>query len=242
MRLLTLCPLVLALAACGGGGGFQGTFTGTVQGSPVTLVLRTDGAKVSGTIRWMGVEAKVSGTIDGGRMTGTVRQPEHGFEAPFDATLSDDTIDWVYTFTSPLGEKSRFPFTLTRGDKAAAEAAERGGSLDPQLIGRWSSDVGGTGASGSTVTTRIRCALNADGTFEYGGAESVITLRDGLSGPGSPGGAGPGAVTRGWWKTEGRILYWRVEGGSWAPLGRYSVSGSDLLIYTDGTKHLWSRE
>ncbi len=237
MRLPALCPLVLALAACGGGGGFEGTFTGTVQGSPVILVLRTDGAKVNGTIRWTGVEALVSGTIAGDEMTGTVRQPEMGFEAPFEATLRDDEIDWVYTFTSSLGEKNRFPFTLTRGEQSAARTAEPGASLDPDLVGRWCRDSGGAAGSGNTETNRTRCAFHADGTFEYSGAETMI-----VSGPGSPGGAGPGAVIRGRWKTEGRILSWLVAGGSWAPVGRYLVSGGDLLIYADGTKYFWRRE
>jgi hypothetical protein len=239
MRLVTLCSVVVALASCGGGGGFGGTFTGTVQGKPVILVLRTEGAKVSGTIRWMGTEAQVSGTIDGNRMAGTVRHPEHGFEAPFEATLEDDTIDWVYTFTNQLGEKNRFPFLLTRGDRAAPEDAEPGGSLDPQLVGRWFSDVGGTGESAAAGTTRLRCAFNADGTFEYSGADTVILHRDGL---GSPGGAEPGLVLRGRWKTEGRILSWCEEHGSWTALGNYTVSGGDLVIYADGAKYLWRRQ
>lgn len=240
-RITAFLPALL-LAACGGAT-FDGTFTGTFQEQPVTLILTEDGANVSGTIRWGGVEAQVSGTIEGDRVTGIVRQPQMGFEAPFEATLTDDLIDWVYTFTDQMGQKNRFPLTLTREGKAPPRGDEPRGQLDPQLVGRWYCDLGGTGASGNTVTTRIRCALNADGSFEYGGAESVITTRDSFFGPGSPGGAGPAAVTRGEWKTEGQVIYSRVQGGPWAPLGRYVVSGSDLVLYPgNGTKQLWSRE
>lgn len=235
---------VLALAACGGGSSFEGTFTGSYAGQPVTLTLKEDGKRVSGTISWSGTEAQVSGTVEGERMTGDVRQPQMGFEAPFEATLKDDTIDWTYTLTDQFGQKNLLLLLLTREGKAAPKGAEARSNLDPELIGRWYSDLGGTGASGNTVTTRIRCALNADGTFEYGGAESVITLRDHPGGPGSPGGSGPAAVTRGQWKSEGQVLYSRADGqGQWVPLGRYVVSGSDLVMYRgDGTKQLWSRE
>lgn len=234
---------VLLLAACGGAS-FDGTFTGTFQGQPVTLVLNEDGKTLSGTIRWVGTEAEISGTIEGERATGTVRQPQMGFETTFDATLKDDVIDWTFNFIDQFGQRNPQPLVLTREGKTPSGGGEARGALDPQLIGRWYCDLGGTGASGNTVTTRIRCALNADGSFEYGGAESVITTRENFFGPGDPRGSGPAAVTRGQWKSEGQVLYSRADGqGQWVPLGRYAVSGSDLVMYGgDGSKQLWSRE
>jgi hypothetical protein len=229
-RIRALLPLV-ALAACGVSPSFEGTFIGTVNAEPVTLILQEDGKTLSGTIRFGGVEAKVSANFEGERMTGIVRQPDMGFEAPFEATLKGDTIDWVYTFTDEFGQKNRLPLFLTREGKAPKVAEERN-HLDPQLVGRWHRDVTGAAVGGKTVTTRVRRALNADGTFEYGGAES------------SPGGSGPEPVTRGQWKTEGQVLYSRETGqGQWISLGRYVVSGSDLVMYPgDGSKQLWSRE
>jgi len=231
---------IVFLAACGGDS-LDGTFTGTWQGQPVVLTLSEDDERLSGTIRWNGVESSVSGAIDGDRLKGRVPAPQLGIELPFVATLKGDTIDWTYELAAQLGQDINF--SLTRDGSASAREGKERPSLDPQLVGRWYSDVGGTGASGNTVTTRLRCALNGDGTFEYGGAESVITIREDFFGPGSTGGAGPASLTRGEWKTEGGVLFTRSAGGPWTALGRYSVSGSDLLLYAaDGGKNLWSRE
>jgi hypothetical protein len=235
--------LALALASCGGPS-FDGVFKGSYQGQETVLALRQDGKTLSGTITWGGYDASVSGSVEGDRVTGTVRQPQLGIELPFEATLKDDTLDWTYRIEDGMtGQTQRLALTFTRGGGEPSGSGEARGGIDPRLVGRWYSDVGGTGASGNTVTTRIRCALNADGSFEYGGAESVITLRENFYGPGNPGGAGPAGVVRGQWKAEGGILFSRTDGATWVPLGRYSVSGSDLLVYgADGGKNLWSRE
>lgn len=141
--------LPLLLVACGGPKGFDGVFTGSYQGAPVTLILEVEGGSLSGTMELSGVEALVSGTVDGNRIKGTVRQPRMGVEVPFEAQLDGDTIDWTYTYVAS-GQK--VPLTLTRTKGVAAT-----GPVDPQLVGRWH------GADGATT-----CVLNADGTFERG--------------------------------------------------------------------------
>ena len=240
-RLPALLPF-LFLVACGSDPGFDGTFTGTnPAGQRVTLVLKQDGKTLSGTARVEGIEAEISGTVEGDRASGTVRQARMGFEATFQATLKGDGLDWTYTITDAAGETHQLPIAFTRAEQASGSEARS--DIDPQLVGRWYSEVGGTGISGNTVTTRIHSSLGADGSFEYGGAESLITLHDRRGGPGSTDSAGPAAVTRGQWKSEGSILFYKVEGGQWVPIGRYAISGSDLLVYTaDGGKQLWSRE
>jgi hypothetical protein len=144
-----IAVLTLVLAACGGPGTFDGTFTGSYEGEPVALTLEVDGRGVAGTMRRGGVEAVVSGSVDRNRIKGTVRQPEMGVEVPFEATLAGDRIDWTYTYVRSGGKVS---LTLTRAKGPAAE-----GPIDPQLVGRW---LGTDGAA--------NCVLNADGTFERG--------------------------------------------------------------------------
>lgn len=227
----------LFLAGCGGGPSFDGSFTGSFQGQPVSLSLKRDGKSLNGTIRWAGLEGSVKGSVDGDRATGAVRSA--GYEADFEATLRGDELDWAYTRI--MGMDQRIPISFRR--EGAGGREERGPGVDPQLVGRWYTEVIGGGASGNTVTTRIQCALNADGTYLYGGGQSTIHLRENFFGPGSVGGTGTGAVTRGQWKCEGQVLYARPEGGQWVTLGRYALSGNDLMVYgPDGSKNLWSRE
>ncbi|MCK6459237.1 MAG: hypothetical protein L6Q95_05005 [Planctomycetes bacterium] len=141
---------LLLLAACAGEKGFGGTFAGTYQGEPVLLVLEVTGAGATGTMEWGGVEAVVSGTVEGNRIRGSVRQPQMGVEVPFEGTLDGDTIEWTYTYVA-AGQK--VPLTLTR-TKAAP------GRVDPQLVGRWRL------ADGAATFV-----FNADGTFERGVAK-----------------------------------------------------------------------
>jgi hypothetical protein len=246
-------PLLLVLlAACGGkdpegqsSHRFDGTYEAlTPGGQPVQLTLVQDGETLSGTAQVGGVEAVILGTVQGARASGTVKQAQMGFEAKFEATFQGDVLDWTYRFETDEGEEM-MPLSFRR-TKEAASPKVRGGAtrnLDPQLVGLWYTEVGGGDASGNTVTTRIHCRLSPDGTFEFGGAESLITLRDKPLGPGDPQGTGPAATTRGRWKSEGNILSYHVDGGGWTAIGRYVLSGNDLVLYTpNGGKQLWSRE
>jgi hypothetical protein len=233
--------LPFLLAACGGPD-FTGTFTGDFQGQAATFRLKEDGDRLQGTVAWAGVEAAVDGKVEGEKASGTVRHAATGLELRFEATLDEDRVDWVYTIDNPLGGPAqRVPLTLRR------EGAPKGGSSakegrDPRLVGRWVTEVGGDGVTGNTVTTRIPCVLNGDGSFEYGGGESLISLREYPGGPGSMGQTGPGAVQRGEWKSDGSVLYCKGQGGTWVPLGRYAFSGDSMVLYTEGGgKQLWTR-
>ena len=113
MRFLGLLAVAVVVTACSDPG-FEGTFEGTYESQPVTLVLKREGTGIRGTIRWHGVEAQVKGSVEGTVATGTVRHPEMGFEGPFEATLTDDAVQWVFLFKSQLGEVNRLPLTLFR--------------------------------------------------------------------------------------------------------------------------------
>lgn len=236
----------LALAGCGGSS-FDGTFTGSYQGQEATLVLSTEGEALAGTVRWGGTDAEVKGTANGDAASGTVRHAAMGIELPFEATIDGDTIAWTYRYSNPYtGQTDTLPLTFTRsGTKPAAAATSGGGGLDLGLVGRWYTEVGGSLVSGNTAMTRIHVTLLADGTFRYGGADTLITLREHAGDSGATGGVLDGNVTTGKWKSEGGILSYQAAGSpQWVPLGRYQLSGTtDLMMYTaDGGKQLWSRE
>jgi hypothetical protein len=150
MARAVVASLALLLAACGHREGFDGTFSGTYQGDPVTLTLKVEGSALTGAMQWRGVNAIVAGTLEGNRAQGTVRQPVMGVEVPFDATLDGDSLDWTYTYVVS-GEK--VPLKLSRID----EAIDRG-AIDPDIVGRWE------GADGTVAV------LNVDGTLTRGTA------------------------------------------------------------------------
>ena len=78
------CTLLLALAGCGGGPSFAGTFTGSYQGQEASFALTREGARLGGSVRWAGMESEVTGTVDGKSATGTVRNATMGIEFPFE--------------------------------------------------------------------------------------------------------------------------------------------------------------
>lgn len=213
------------VVSLGGDDGFDGTFAGKAMGQDAVAELTTDGGDLRGTIRYAGVTGKVRGTIDGATAKGTVRRDDMGVVLDFEATLTDDEVlDWRYPALN-IG------LTLKRR-ASGGDAPAGSGNRDARLIGRWRRTASGPGAGKNRVivSTDVHCTLTGDGTFVYGGATT------GAVGPGHWPGVmvGPAGTTRGEWKTEGSTLYTRTEGGSWQPVGRYSVSGSGLVLYAVG--------
>ena len=167
-----------------------------------------------------------------------------GVTTPFTAeAVDEDRIDWVYTIrNAATGVEQKVNLTLRRSDDD--DAGKTAPNLDPQLVGSWYSEVSGGQLTGNTVTTRLTNTFHADGTFEYGGATSLITLHERRGDAGSTGAGGPAGKITGKWKTEAGMLYGMTDTtGQWTLLGRYAVSGNDLIIYgPNGSKHLWSRQ
>ena len=235
--------LLLLLAAACGEDAFDGTFKADHMGRSATFRLEEEDGRLSGTVTYSGVEGQIKGTVDDETAEGTVTVSSIGVTTPFKATaVDDDRIDWVYAIRNPAtGVEQEVSLTLRRTEE------DTGGStsptLDPQLVGTWYSEVSGGQLTGNTVTTRLTNTFHADGTFEYGGGTSLITLHDRPGDAGSTGTGGPGGKITGKWKTESDVLYGMTDTtGQWTLLGRYAVSGNDLIIYgPNGGKHLWSR-
>jgi len=247
-----LVALVAALAGCGGSPGLEGSF----QGQPVMLELKPDGGeKLGGSIRWNGQEGEVRGTRSGESASGSVRNHAMGVELAFEAKLAKggDAVEWTYLIPNQFtGQPDRLPLTLARaGAESGGKGQDGGGGgapLDPGLVGRWYTEVGGSLVSGNSAMTRIHVTLNGDGTFVNGGSDTLIGLRDYPGGETSTQGVLNGNTSQGRWKSEGGILSYQAAGAAgsapWIPLGRYQLSGAtDLMLYTpDGQKQLWSRE
>ena len=248
--------LLAVLAGCSGSPGLEGSFTGSFQGQPVTLELKPDGSgeKLGGSIRWNGQEGEVRGTRSGESASGSVRNHAMGVELAFEAKLAKDgdAVEWTYLIPNQFtGQTERLPLTLARAGAESEGGGQCGGGgapLDPSLVGRWYTEVGGSLASGNSAMTRIHVTLNGDGTFVNGGSDTLIGLRDYPGGETSTQGVLNGNTTQGRWKAEGGILSYQAAGAAgsapWVPVGRYQLSGStDLMLYTpDGQKQLWSRE
>ncbi len=116
---------------------------------------------------------------------------------------------------------------------------------DMRLVGLWKREIIANrrnAAPGYNVTTHVTSQLFANGRFRYGGGQSVITLTDPGRMP-STGMSGKSDVIEGEWKTESGVLFSKRDGASaWIPLGRYSLSGNAMVLYTlDGSKQLWER-
>jgi hypothetical protein len=218
---------LLLLAACGSK--FDGKFTGSVLGQTATVVLEDDGGDLRGRASYGGVEGTVSGKVDGDSASGTVTVSALGGSQSirFEARLTaDDSLEWRYP---ELGTVA----TLRR-EGSSSPPSGGGGSRDPSLVGNWRKTVSTAIASFDTY-----CTLSADGTFRYGGGRGVV------GGVGDFGGVEVGAdgFATGEWKTEDGVIHARGQGGNWTPVGRYSVSGSGLVIYPagGGDKQYWER-
>lgn len=253
LLIVGLPAAMVVLAGCGGDaldGTFDGTYEGVVLGVHAQVVLDEEGENLSGKVLYSGGEAGITGTVRDGVASGHVHDPTTGMALPFRATLEDDdaTLAWVYLVPNPMtGQTQEVPLSLRRAGASQEIGASGGASragIDPQLVGRWYREVGGGGVTGNVVTTRITNTLFPDGTFTYGGGQSLIGLHPTPGGPGSTGMTDPSGATRGQWKVEAGVLFMRIQGMEpWIPLGRYQVSGNDLVLYTaDGGKQLWSRQ
>jgi hypothetical protein len=235
--------LFLMMAACGSDP-FDGTFEATYEGRSATFRLEEEDGRLSGTVAYSGVDGTVEGKVDDETAEGNVTVPSLGVVTPFKATARDDRIDWVYTLRNPAtGATQEVRLELRRAEGGDDPKPSGSPNLDPRLIGTWYSEVSSGQLTGNLVTTRITNTFHADGSFTYGGATSLMTLHDRPGDAGETGGAGPGGNVTGKWKTESDVLYGMRDGvGQWVLLGRYAVSGNDLIIYgADGSKQLWSR-
>ena len=236
--LLLLFWCLLGFSSCGADPVYAGQYRALYGGQSVVLDLEEDDAEVTGTVVFGDLVGQVQGTVEQGRVAGTVDSLAFG-KIPFEAQREDDgSLTWTYLPTGS-GQGPSLRLTFTRGEPAST--SDETAPLDSTLVGHWRRTVSQT-VSGIrpidnlNTATDIYCQLAADGTFTYGSAVTSV------GGSGISGVTQPGSIVRGRWKAENNVLFSKAEGSShWTPLGQYSVSGNAMVLYVGQDKQLWER-
>lgn len=231
---------------------YAGTYTGSLQGDPVFLELKTDGpGRWTGEMRDSQQSFAVRAETDNGSIHGAASEATYGITLHFAGKLSGNTL--TLTFTLEGMEMEGFDVAFTREQAVAQpagssidEMADDRRSRDPALVGTWVNEQiynsgYGDNFMGSTTITRI--TLARDGKV-YEGASS--TTMGGSNYTGQSSGQGGGEVPGVRWYTQDREIWFSVaQDGTTqqARMGRYAVDGSNMMVTADnGEKLLFRKE
>ena len=234
----------------------SGSYSGSVAGTPATLVLERNGTEIRGVIDAGGYRYDLSGTANGATGGGTLSDPQAGAQMEFEVVEQGSTTTVTILARDPsTGQVQRVPFEFRRGGSVPGSAAatgsfdgggvaSQGGAVqrDPAIVGSWSrsdSYVSNDATSDFSARTRYSLMIGADGSYAYGSGMSVGLDND----LGTVAGDAGSGVSRGQWRTEGGVVY-VMEPGSpqWAPYAQYTLEGGSLVFRLgDGTRQVWHR-
>lgn len=217
---------------------WEGSYRGSVNGTPATLRLTTRGKKLSGRVDAGGYPYEVHATIVGeGLAKGRVTDGKTGSALPAKISLSGRAVRM--TLSAPAG-KMRLRFRRGGGAETAAVGrsggarASGGGQHDRRLVGRWGRNhtmISG----GASMVTSYYLIVRPNGTYTTG------TGRMSAGGSGWTAGSGGGGGTSGRWKTKGNIVYVQ-QGGVWRPYARFFRRGGSLMLtFANGKRQVWHR-
>lgn len=230
----SIVPLVVLVcvlaAACSSKRGsassqpFEGSYTGSIQGTPATLTAERSGDRVTGTIVAEGYSYRFEGTVSGTQATGTLTDPQAGGSMPFEATATGDDVRFVVIAQGTRLELDfRRPAATggTAGTTAPATQPGGGDERDGRLVGSWSYTEQLGDVQTGTALIVWRLVVRPDGTYSYGNDRSQ---------------------TNGRWRTRGNIVEVSETGTSWEPYARFTIDGGTMLLtLADGSKQLWKR-
>lgn len=216
----------VVLVLQGGGGAYQGQLQ--VGGQAFPVAVQGQAPSLRGAFESQGTQYPVTVQVQGGGLLlsseGTTYQLRRQAVAGRPA--------------NPLAQPSNPGAPPAGGGGAAGGGGPVEGNRDPVLVGVWVKQDMITSGDASFTSEQIIQAF-PDGSFVSGSGRAVA---GGTGWSGSSGGGGD--EVRGYWRTEGQILYvsGQPSGGQWMPLGRYYVEGARLL-FTDlqGNREVWSR-
>ena len=238
---------------------FSGTYAVTSPEGTMQLTLRQDAhGVVTGVLVAQGVAFQAEGSLvydeedEEHAVEGTLAGPQGGGEFAF--YTDDDEEDGYYLFIVPYDANGmlRLDLSAEYAARRGEAAGPQGGTLapppvaqkpptdaprDPRLVGVWTRQVSMLSPQGSVVTELLR-EIRADGLLIDHGSRAVGSF----PGAGLDTGAGTGGEALRWRTQDGHALLVSYTGTQWAPVARYEVSGESLLLmYLDGSQHLWSR-
>lgn len=256
-RLVMLMLIGTALAGASRGQGYAGTYTGDLGGVPMTLMIQQEGEALQGAADADGYRYTLAGQATGTTARGILSDPQTGGAVEVEMTVQGDQFVLTLLAADPYsGQVQRTPVSFRRnGAGQAAPAADpvinAGGASatgardaverDPRLVGNWSFTETMMSGEFSSVT-QLFLQVGPDGSYAYGNGR---TTAGGSSAYGSiQGDTGYGNdVSRGEWRTQGRIVYIKEAGSpQWVPYAQYYVEGSRLMFtYNDGSRQVWHR-
>jgi hypothetical protein len=231
---------------------YAGTFSGSLQGDPITLELTPAGSgRLTGQMRDSQQTFAVTAETANGAIRGAASETTYGITLDFTGRLSGNAL--TLTFTVQGMDMEGFDVAFTRSGSTGQQAppptgviVEDGRTRDPALVGTWVNEqiyISGYGDNfmGSTTITRI--TLAQDGRV-FEGASS--TTMGGSNYTGQSNGEGAGEVPGVRWYSKDREIWFSVTQDGvtqQARMGRYAVDGPNMLVTADnGEKMLFRRE
>ena len=249
--------LLFSLAFCGhtiiAQAGWNGTFTGLVNGDNAVMVLKVQGTKVQGTLKDTYQTFKISGDINGNRLAGDAIEESLGLQTAILGELKGDEA-FMKLVVNFLGQTSETPFQLIRQNKSGSAlkaegtphkplvSVPAGGNLDARIVGSWTKNEtynSGYGDNFMGANFSQTMTFLGDGRLAEG-ASSASMSGSNYSGRSSGGGNNilEGVV----WYTKGKNLYLSIKQNAQTQdvlLGSYYIENGKMLITgQDGTKLL----
>lgn len=230
IRIVVACALLLVVACSSkrtsaAGQPFEGSYSGTIQGTPATLTVTRTGERITGAIDAQGYRYSLEGQVTGTQATGTLTDPTAGGSMPFEATASGGDVKLV---VSAQGTRLEMEFKKPTagaaggaGSPAPAKQPGGGEQRDSRLVGSWSytEQLGDVQTGTALIVWRLE--VRANGTFTYGNDRSQSS---------------------GHWRTRGNTVEVSEDQVAWEPYARFTVDGGTMLFtLANGSKQLWKR-
>ena len=235
--------------------GYQGTFSGNINGTPATMSLQAQGNQFSGNINAGGYMYNIQGRANGIQAQGTLFDPQTQAQMAFNASLNEPNLILNIQAQNNFGQIQQFSLQFSRGAQGGeSQYHQQGGNTaqnqgygnqstandgkqrDPRLVGNWIQSDSYTSGDYSFASQR-KLIVMANGIFYEGDSQMAG------GGPGVSGSTGPGsAYQQGQWYTQGNILY-ANSGQGWIALAKYYVeAGRMMFTFGDGSKQIWYKQ
>ncbi len=226
---------------------FSGTYAGTLNGTPATLLLQEDAAVVQGRVDVSGYQYVLQAQVQNNAGIGILQDVQTGGVLNVELAPMPQGVTLVLVSQNGFtGQMQRTALAFTRSEGTITDTAPPssstpaavGGALDPLMVGVWAhQEIYNSGDFSGTTQETMQ--VHPDGTFVLGGGQVSVS---GSFFSGNTGGGGE--TLHGFWQTQGNIVYVRGQGQTqWVPFARYYIeNGRMLLTFGDGSRQVWYRQ